>query len=135
MSILEQGSLGITDSIPPPMKDEKIEQIAVVVHEAIRAWQKVNGQAVSASWEEATWERDSTIEAVQFALEDPRPGRQHERWMEERQAQGWTYGPVKDTAAKTNPSLVPFEQLPLVEIVKDHLVINITRALAPILDA
>jgi hypothetical protein len=49
--------------------------------------------------------------------------------MNERIAQGWTYGPVKDNAAKTNPTLVPFDQLPEVEIAKDRVFIALTQAL------
>jgi hypothetical protein len=36
---------------------------------------------------------------------------EHERWMSERQAQGWTYGP-RDSQKKTNENLLPWEQLP-----------------------
>ncbi|MDX1548109.1 MAG: RyR domain-containing protein [Rhodothermales bacterium] len=113
------------------MSTQELEHIATVAHEAMRAWQRVNGQPVSPAWEDATWERESTTEAVRLALHDPTPGRQHERWRAERLAQGWTYGPVKDVAAKTNPALVPFDELPPVEIAKDHLIIAITQALAP----
>src|ERR1035438_8271175 len=97
------------------MKEEfivKEEQIAPVVHEAIRAYQKVLGQKPSPPWDEATWEKDSTLEAVKFALADPTPGQQHNQWMAERLAAGWKWGPQKDNDAKTNPMLVPFEQLP-----------------------
>jgi len=116
------------------MRDDTLTKIAYVVHEAIRAWQRVNGQAAAPAWEDATWERESTTEAVQYALAGSSPGAQHERWKKERQAQGWTYGPVKDEKAKTNPLLVPFEALPPVEIAKDHLIISITRALASVMD-
>lgn len=105
------------------------EQIAPVVHEAIRAYQRVLGQPVNPAWDEATWERDSTIEAVRFAMKNPRPGQQHEKWMQERAAQGWRYGAVKDNDAKTNPALVPFSRLPQSERAKDTLVIVITQAL------
>lgn len=106
------------------------QQIAPVVHEAIRAYQKVLGQPVNPSWEEATWEKASTLEAVQFALNDPTPGLQHAQWTQARLSAGWTYGPVKDNSLKTNPALVPFDQLPQTEKAKDSLVIAITRALA-----
>jgi hypothetical protein len=36
---------------------------------------------------------------------------EHERWIEERRAGGWTYGKVKDTAKKITPYLVPYHQL------------------------
>jgi hypothetical protein len=107
----------------------KAEQIAPVVHEAIRAYQKVLGQKASPPWEEATWEKESTLEAVKFALADPTPGQQHNQWMQERLAAGWTWGPQKDNDAKTNPALVPFEELPESEQAKDTLLIAISRAL------
>jgi 16S rRNA U1498 N3-methylase RsmE len=57
---------------------EVIEKIAPVVHEAMRQCQRVNGQPVSPPWDEATWEQESTREAVALALADPTPGQQHE---------------------------------------------------------
>jgi hypothetical protein len=42
----------------------------------------------------------------------------HERWRREREAQGWTYGPICDHAAKRHPLLRPWEELPEVE--KEH---------------
>lgn len=38
--------------------------------------------------------------------------REHGRWMAERLSAGWTYGQVRDNAAKHNPLLVPFDELP-----------------------
>ncbi|MBC7248057.1 MAG: NAD-binding protein [Actinobacteria bacterium] len=44
---------------------------------------------------------------------------EHERWMEERLADGWTYHPgKKDLERKTSPHLVPWEELP--EDVRDY---------------
>lgn len=36
---------------------------------------------------------------------------EHERWMQERHLQGWTFGP-RDSAKKTNPNLVSWSELP-----------------------
>lgn len=36
---------------------------------------------------------------------------EHERWMRDKYRTGWHYGP-KDSALKTSPELVPFEELP-----------------------
>ncbi len=36
---------------------------------------------------------------------------EHHRWEAERMADGWTLGPVKDTAAKQSPYLVPWRDL------------------------
>ena len=35
----------------------------------------------------------------------------HEVWAEGRVAEGWTYGPIKDSEKKETPCLVPYSQL------------------------
>ena len=35
----------------------------------------------------------------------------HEVWAAGRIADGWTYGPVRDDAAKKHPCLIPYEEL------------------------
>ena len=42
----------------------------------------------------------------------------HENWARGRMAEGWTWGPQRDDAKKTHPSLVPYEELP--ESEKDY---------------
>jgi hypothetical protein len=37
---------------------------------------------------------------------------EHERWRDERTAQGWHSGPVRDDVHKRNPLLVPWDELP-----------------------
>ena len=36
----------------------------------------------------------------------------HEIWAQNRLAEGWTYGPVRDDAQKQTPCLVPYDDLP-----------------------
>lgn len=36
----------------------------------------------------------------------------HEIWAENRQAEGWTYGPLRDDQLKQTPDMVPYSQLP-----------------------
>ncbi|MBD5369697.1 MAG: Ryanodine receptor Ryr [Bacteroides sp.] len=36
----------------------------------------------------------------------------HEVWSENRLADGWSYGPVRDDAKKQTPCLVPYDSLP-----------------------
>ena len=36
----------------------------------------------------------------------------HDTWARSRMDAGWTYGPVRDDARKTNPCLVPYGDLP-----------------------
>lgn len=42
----------------------------------------------------------------------------HEIWAENRQAEGWTYGPQRDDQLKQTPDMVPYSQLP--ESEKDY---------------
>ena len=39
----------------------------------------------------------------------------HEVWAQTRIAQGWSYGPERDDAAKKHPCLIPYEELPEAE--------------------
>jgi hypothetical protein len=38
--------------------------------------------------------------------------RDHQRWLDDRTAAGWTYGEARDDDAKRNPLLVPWDELP-----------------------
>jgi len=42
----------------------------------------------------------------------------HEVWAESRIKEGWKYGEKKDSDLKTNPCLIPYEELP--ESEKDY---------------
>lgn len=42
----------------------------------------------------------------------------HDHWAAQRLAEGWTFGPCRDDQAKTNPDLVPYDELP--ESEKDY---------------
>lgn len=45
---------------------------------------------------------------------------EHEHWCREKKEEGWRYGPQKDPHMKTNPSLVPWEELPEAEREKNR---------------
>lgn len=45
----------------------------------------------------------------------------HDIWAQQRLADGWTYGPERDDAAKTHPDLVPYAELPEGEKEYDRL--------------
>jgi hypothetical protein len=50
--------------------------------------------------------------------------------MQQKLADGWKLGPVKDPAKKEHPSLVPYQQLPTTEKSKDFIFCAIVRSLA-----
>lgn len=106
--------------------------IAKVCHQANKAWCEFNGDYTQKEWHECTPELlDSTVRGVRFRLANPTSGAdaQHKAWMEDKLANGWVYGEVKNETAKTHPCLVPFEDLPEFQQKKDALFCAIVDAL------
>lgn len=117
----------------PKLNDDAVAKIAQVMHEAMRAWQKANGQAPAPAWSRAPkWMKASSIDAVRWRLSNPSAGAsaQHDRWSEQKKADGWKFGKTKDGVKKTHPMLVPYGKLPEVERRKDALVNAVIDALA-----
>jgi hypothetical protein len=109
-----------------------IERIARVCHSVNKALCESFGDNSQRPWAEAeSWQRDSAIKGVRFAIDDPDApdSAQHDAWAADKRADGWTYGPVKDTDAKTHPCLVPFELLPPEQKAKDALFRAVVRAM------
>jgi hypothetical protein len=56
---------------------------------------------------------------------------EHQRWCDQRRQAGWSYGPERDEGAKHHPGLVPWDELPELERLKDRdAVTNIPTLLA-----
>lgn len=99
-------------------------QIARVCHEANRAYCESIGDLSQKPWNEADgWQRDSAIKGVEYALANPDapPSTQHDAWLADKQKAGWVYGPVKDPETKQHPCIVPYDELPIEQKVKDYL--------------
>lgn len=109
-----------------------VEQIARVCHEVNRAYCTAIGDNSQPAWEDAEdWQKQSAILGVKGTLAHPggTPQDSHELWLAHKEAEGWTYGPRKDPAKKEHPCMVPYDQLPTEQRVKDHLFIAVVRAL------
>jgi hypothetical protein len=109
-----------------------VKQIAIVCHEANKAWCDVNEDTTQKSWSEAEeWQRESAYKGVEFAIANPdaSDSAQHDAWSADKIADGWVYGEVKNSEKKTHPCLVPFEQLPEFQQKKDKLFRAIVNAL------
>ena len=118
---------------PCVRSDLKVEQIARVCHEANRALCLAIGDTALAPWDAAPgWQRKGCMLGVEFALANPdaTPRDQHEAWVSEKLADGWVHGPVKDAQNKTHPCMVPYEQLPERQRLKDVVFQNVVHALA-----
>jgi RyR domain len=108
------------------------EWIARVCHEVNRAYCAAIGDNSQPTWEAAEqWQRDSAIMGVKatIARPDGKPEDSHTNWLAHKKSEGWTYGPKKDPATKQHPCMVPYDQLPAEQRVKDHLFIAVVRTL------
>jgi hypothetical protein len=106
------------------------EQIARVCHEANTAYCVVVGDPALPHWDALEEQyRQSSIIGAKAALAGASKADLHASWCTERRAQGWTYGPAIDRAAKIHNCLVPYEQLPEAQRTKDALFKAIVDAL------
>lgn len=108
-----------------------IREIARICHEVNRGLCEALGDDSQERWEYAPkWQIDSAINGVHH-VEHGRdePQQSHEGWMKEKLENGWRYGEVKDEDAKTHPCLVPFDDLPVEQQLKDHLFVTVARKL------
>lgn len=109
------------------------EQIARVCHEINRAYCEAMGDPSKKPWEESPdSQRQSAANGVKYAIEHPEvtPEEMHANWLKEKVQDGWVHGPIKDPDKKEHPCIVPYEMLPQVQQVKDHLFRATVRALS-----
>lgn len=117
---------------------DRIETIAKMAHAVNSAYCEAIGDPVAPPWEQASEDlRDSICTGVIFHLENPSATAQdsHDRWLETKADQGWTFGEVKSEANKTHPNIVPYEDLPQEQRVKDHLFRAVVHAANEALNA
>jgi len=100
---------------------DKIEFIADIRHLAWCCYQMGAGQEYNKDIN--TDQFNSLVNGVQFRLDNPdaTPEQNHENWMKAKTAQGWKLGPVKDVEKKEHPDIIPYDELPDVEKMKDTL--------------
>lgn len=109
--------------------DNRIEQAARLAHEVNRAYCEATGDKSQKPWGEAEqWQRQSAINGVHLALTGATPQQQHEGWMRDKIADGWSFGAQKNVDAKTHPCLVEYDDLPDAQKVKDYLYGAVIRA-------
>lgn len=107
--------------------------IAGMCHDLNRMWCQMNGDFSQPAWVDAPeWQRDSAVDGVHFHLGNPGAGPEasHENWMRQKEQDGWIYGETKDPIFKTHPCMVPFDELPKDQQIKDSLFQAVVHAFA-----
>ncbi len=109
------------------------EGCARICHEANRALQIVQADPtipVSEPWDSVDAEmQESAVRGVIGAVRGNSPAESHAGWMAFKKDHGWVWGPIKDEATKEHPLLVPYEDLPESQRVKDRLFLAIVEAI------
>lgn len=109
----------------------KVKEIAKLCHEANRHYCEFLGDSSQPIWEKAPeWQKESAITGVKSIVDNPRttPSDSHMGWYMQKEKDGWVYGKVKDTEKKEHPCMVPFNELPHEQQVKDILFVSIVKA-------
>ena len=129
-----EGGSNMEETTQPTPTNNPIDigLVAMVCHETNRAWCAANGDHSQLPWHDAPqWQRDSAILGVQYRIANPNAPEdaQHNSWMDAKIKDGWKYGPVKDAEKKEHPCMVPFEQLPIDQQIKDKLFCAVVDAI------
>jgi hypothetical protein len=109
-----------------------IDRIAVLAHEANRIWCLLHGDTSQPNYVNAPdWQRESAHVGVSKIAsgEITTPEQSHESWSQQKLADGWTFGPVKNPDVKQHPCLVPYDQLPPEQRAKDAIFFGIVKGL------
>lgn len=114
------------------MAEITVREIAIICHEANKAYCESLEDFSQLHWDDAPeWQKISAMKGVAFHMDHPdaTDAASHENWLVEKRVTGWTYGLVKDETKKTHPCIVPFDQLPPEQQMKDRLFRSIVNAL------
>lgn len=98
--------------------------IAMMCHAINAAYCQSLGDDSQSTWDDAPdWQRQSAIAGVEMHLANPdaTPEQSHESWYAQKEAEGWTYGEVKDAEKKEHPCFLPYDELPIEQKAKDYL--------------
>jgi hypothetical protein len=110
----------------------KIEDIARVCHNTNKALCEAYGDFSQVDWDKAEpWQKDSAITGVKFVINnlDAPVSATHDSWLTDKEKAGWKYGPIKDPVKKEHPCMVPYDQLPIDQKIKDYVFGAIVRSL------
>jgi len=113
-------------------------QIAQLIHENNRLFQKTVGQPVGLPWNELAESAKVNLalavdRCIEHRIYQSQDGCriQHDLWLEEKLTDGWKYGPCKDERTKEHPCCVPYHMLSADDRQKDVFFLTIAGMWAP----
>lgn len=115
----------------------RIKALSRIVHEANKAFCESLGDTSQKPWNEAPgYNHTSAMAGIKAVWDNPgiTPAQIHDVWMDQKIADGWSYGETKDKEKKTHPSIIPYDQLSDCEKYKDYLVIYTVRSYTDYMD-
>jgi hypothetical protein len=110
----------------------EVETCARAAHEAGRSFSFAIGEEPYPTWEECEESdrvicRIGVIGIIQY---DHTLEQSHKNWVDQKHVAGWKGGPAKDVKNKIHPCLVPYDQLPPEQQIKDELFYKVVKAMA-----
>ncbi len=118
---LESEAKEKTAAMKAALTESMMPLAAKLVHLSWVSYQMGAGQSYNLDATPA--QLTSQKNGLDFFLKSPNstPEQNHENWMKFRLADGWKLGPVKDEDKKEHPDLIPYDELPEVEKMKDTM--------------
>jgi hypothetical protein len=110
----------------------RLADVARVCHEVNAAFCRSIGDDSQPSWDNAPeWQVLSCANGIKAVCENPdmTPEQSHEGWLEEKRADGWKWGTVKDVEQKEHPCFVPYPELSEQQRTKDALFVAVVKSL------
>ena len=93
------------------------EDLYQVMHFIIKTINDENGKETA----------EFNVKDYEGMFDSKNPKESHNNWMNAKIKDGWIYGEVKDVDKKTHHCLIPYEQLPYEEKIKDWISLGIVR--------
>lgn len=110
-----------------------IREIAYLLHTITSVFDRPDGSVVM-TWAELPEEKKVLAQTAVLVIwmrltagEDLTPQEAHRIWMIGKLNNGWTHGKEFCDEKKTHPCIVPFEELPPIERLKDELWITLIK--------
>jgi len=110
-------------------EDDILELILTVVHNANAVLKKINGEKHEELADMEPNRRAGMKAAIKNALTtDTTPEQSHINWLAAQEALGYKYGTEIDRVNLLHPCMVPYEQLPAEQKLKDDMFVAIIKS-------